>query len=1170
MKTQKILALFMALVMALALLAAFPAVSLAEEENVALNKPTYANGNKKDSAKITDGDLTTAWTTAQVPKYVEVDLQSNYNINKIVVTLKSDYKVAFNVYGSTDGVNFDRLYYMTEPALFTAKNGSVTVTFDQPVCYRVIRMMTTMTSKGSSSSSTCSEIEVYGTVSDTPVTPTRTSIDIDTYDEWLLKNHGVDLSKIKDAEGKYDIKDTYTAQDTVEALQGLVTRILGAKYVDWFEFEVGAPLASGNDYYEISNRSGKIHIKGNEGVSIAVGLNYYLKYFCNVHVSQETEQVRMPENVVAVDKTIRTETPCTVRYSYNYCTLSYTMSYYGFDEWQRELDYLMLSGINVVLDTTATEALWVLYLQNYGYSVQEAIEFVCGYTWKAWWLMGNLESTGGPVSDNWIIDTVELARVNQRYLAVMGADPCLQIFSGTLPTDFADKANATLTSQGYADVKNYMTGTGSWCGHLRPYSLNTTFPGFESMAKTFYEVQDSIYGRIGDYYAGDFLHEVDGGFKLDPSFVKADMSRKVLDLVIEENDEAVWVIQSWWENPLPEVVAGWGADREEHILLLDLAAAQSPRWTNTDRFGGYEFGGSSWCYCTLENYGGRTGMHGRLTQTVQKMMEAKKTARHMKGIGFTSEASERNPVYFDLWWELAWTSGVTDYSSWTAEWLQKYVARRYGPEADKSYAAWKNLMEKSLYGTGTADGTTINYAINNYPKFDYTGGYFVAGYRLLDMEKAIVHMYGDYSNLMEEETYVYDMIDLYRTHLSNMTTLYLERMFKYAKTADYEKFHAYKTQYLRAMMLIDELSSYYQKSLYGNWIGRVDVWAEDERTGNYSDFDIDLMKLDAGMLITNWSTIDLGNYAYRQYNGLMEDYYYTMWKNFLNAAEDQIKRGVKITDGGTTLGISNTGTNYNIGRQTILNAMYSDRYLSAPVPVEGDETHRSLKEVIDEIRRDFSNNSDIKLNTATPKKDSGLTVADGILSGTVSGSDNAAAISGLFETTAGGRVVFFTDKGQQPVEDTAAVEQGMKVAIMEDDGSVLELNITVGEIKAGNPADRDPSVTGYKAFVTEDAVKLYICFAEDGYGKTVEITVGDTTESKTVTADGVEVILTAEQLSERITVGFNGKNLVKYSLKNYLNAVTKLESATETEKAVATALLGGQSITEYLNKKDEE
>lgn len=111
----------------------------------------------------------------------------------------------------------------------------------------------------------------------------------------------------------------------------------------------------------------------------------------------------------------------------------------------------------MILDTTATEALWIEYLQNYGYDIEEAKSFVCGYSYKAWWLMGNLESYGGPVSDEWVIDTVEMARTNQRKMAVLGMKPCLQGFMGAMPEHFGDIANETLMEDyGYEDIDPYM------------------------------------------------------------------------------------------------------------------------------------------------------------------------------------------------------------------------------------------------------------------------------------------------------------------------------------------------------------------------------------------------------------------------------------------------------------------------------------------------------------------------------------------------------------------------------------------------------------------------------------------------------------------------------------------------------------------------------------------
>ena len=921
-------------------------VDIGPTTNVALGKPAYANGGKDTAANVTDGSAGTYWTSREIPKYVEVDLQKNHTIKKVVVKIpKGAGQVAFNVYGSLDGVNFDRLGAITQPILPATKGEEFY--FKTPRNYRVIRVMTTYSGKGSSATSTVSEIEVHGIENDTEVTPTRTEIKFPSYEEWLKTNHGFDVSTIKDQNGKYDIEDTYTEADTIKALEGLVTRVLGEKYVSWFTFDVEDDGDPDKDYYEISMKDGKVLIKGDNGVNIATGLNYYLKYYCKVNVSQETKQVDMPDSIVKVNKAIKRDTKQVVRYTYNYCTLSYTMPYYGYDEWQRELDYLMLSGINVVLDTTATEALWVLYLQNYGYTCQEAIEFVCGYTWKAWWLMGNLESTGGPVSDNWIVDTVEMARVNQRYLTVMGADLCLQTFVGTMPTDFGTKAEKALADMGYPNVGDYMTATGGWCGFTRPYALNTTFPGFTELAETFYETQNYIYGRVNDYYAGDLLHEISGGFNLPASFDKASMSRTVLDLLLAENDEGVWIIQSWWENPLPDVVKGWGEDREDHMLLLDLAAVHSPRWSNTDpnKYGGKEFGGSSWCYCILESYGGRSGMHMSLQKVATNYFNTSKQAKHMKGIGLTSESTERNPVVFDLFWEMIWEDKEID----VEEWITQYAERRYRG-GEETVKAWERLL-KCIYFVNTVDGTTINYSVVNYPQLHIKEvGYFYPAYQNKAVEGAIKSLLSDYDALKDQETYVYDLVDICRTYLSNVSTEYIDKMLSTAKAGNYEEFEKYKTRFLDLILIMDELSDFTEKARLGKWVGRVDVWVNDERTATYSDFDVDLMKLDAYMLITNWSTIDLGNYANREISGLLSDYYYVMWDYFLNKIiTPKVKSGPnKVTNGQN--GVNAVVTYYNMGRQL---AISGKTFSLEPTPVDGDEDSRSLKEVVSEIRDRF-------------------------------------------------------------------------------------------------------------------------------------------------------------------------------------------------------------------------
>ena len=275
------------------------------------------------------------------------------------------------------------------------------------------------------------------------------------------------------------------------------------------------------------------------------------------------------------------------------------------------------------------------------------------------------------------------------------------------------------------------------------------------------------------------------------------------------------------------------------------------------------------------------------------------------------------------------------------EWITKYAERRYRG-GEETVKAWERLL-KCIYGVNTVDGTTINYSVVNYPQLHIKEvGYFYPAYQNKAVEGAIKSLLSDYDELKDQETYVYDLVDICRTYLSNVSTEYIDKMLSTAKAGNYEEFEKYKTRFLDLILIMDELSDFTEKARLGKWVGRVDIWVNDERTATYSDFDVDL--------ITNWSTIDLGNYANREISGLLSDYYYVMWDYFLNKIiTPKVKSGPnKVTNGQN--GVNAVVTYYNMGRQL---AISGKTFSLEPTPVDGDEDSRSLKEVVSEIRDRF-------------------------------------------------------------------------------------------------------------------------------------------------------------------------------------------------------------------------
>ena len=112
--------------------------------------------------------------------------------------------------------------------------------------------------------------------------------------------------------------------DPTAAIEGLVTRILGASYVDKFVFKVIPADENGFDVFELTAdlEQNKPILSGNNGVALSSAFNYYLKYFCNCSISWgrngSGDQLRMPDTLPLPKKQIRIVFPNRFRYIFEY------------------------------------------------------------------------------------------------------------------------------------------------------------------------------------------------------------------------------------------------------------------------------------------------------------------------------------------------------------------------------------------------------------------------------------------------------------------------------------------------------------------------------------------------------------------------------------------------------------------------------------------------------------------------------------------------------------------------------------------------------------------------------------------------------------------------------------------------------------------------------------
>lgn len=627
-------------------------------------------------------------------------------------------------------------------------------------------------------------------------------------------------------------------------------------------------VESPEEFFEISAENGKPVIKGNSTVNIASGLNWYLKYYPNIHLSWNKMTAELPDVLPLPSKPERHATNATQRYYLNYCTHSYSMAFWDWNRWQKEIDWMALHGINMPLAITGTDVVWRNTLLRLGYSKKEADEFVAGPAFQAWWLMNNLEGWGGPNSEKWYEDRLEL---QQRILARMkelGMDPVLPGYSGMVPHDAEERLGMDVS------------GKGIWNGFTRPTFLKSTDPQFNKIADIYYDELRKISGTA-KYYSMDPFHE--GG-----SIEGVDLTEagKIIAAAMKRaNPEAVWVIQGWNENPRAQLYAGIP---KGDIVVLDLASEIKPQWgdpdtpSKTPRPNGYD--GHDWLWCMLLNFGGNVGLHGRMDNVIGGYYKAKesKFGKDMTGIGLTPEGIENNPMMYELVSELMWRP-----EKFTKEaWLEGYAKARYGAKNNNVTKAW-NQLANTIYNCpwgNLQQGTTESifcarpsekaWKVSSWSRMK-------PYYKPEDVIAAAKKFAAAAPALKNNENYCFDLVDITRQAIAEKGRLVYMEMQKALKKNDMKAFKTESDKFLSLIKLQDELLSTRPEF-------SVDTWIEDARKLAPTKKERDSFEDNARLIITTWGPRvasedgGLRDYGHREWSGVLGSLYYERWKTWID------------------------------------------------------------------------------------------------------------------------------------------------------------------------------------------------------------------------------------------------------------------------------------------------
>ena len=659
----------------------------------------------------------------------------------------------------------------------------------------------------------------------------------------------------------------WTVQLFASPIDGLLERIdKGASRKFAIELKKGD-----KDFFELGQKGNKVLVRGNNYVNIATGINWYLKYYAGIHLSWNGMQAKLPDVLPPVKEPLRKETDLGLRYDFNYCTYSYTMAFWDWERWEKEIDWMALHGINLPLAAVGQECIWRNMLLKLGYTPEEVNSFIAGPAFLAWWAMNNLEGWGGPNPDSWYARQEALQKKILKRMKEYGIKPVFPGYSGMVPHDADTKLGLNIAKPEL------------WNGFVRPAFLQPTDARYSEIASLYYAEQKKLFGTA-DYYSMDPFHEAGNaeGVNFDAA------GKAIMGEMKKVNPKAVWVVQGWTENPRPDMIRNLAPG---DLLILDLFSECRPMWgipSIWKREKGYEQ--HDWVFCMLENFGGNVGLHGRMDQLLNNFYLTKThpLAAHLKGIGLTMEGSENNPVMFELMCELPWRPEKFT----KEEWLKDYLFARYGVRDPKIEQAW-TILANSIYNCPFGNNqqgphesifcgrpTLNNFQVSSWSKMaNYYDPTLTAEAAALMVEVA--------DKYRGNNNFEYDLVDIVRQALADEGRIVYNRTVADFKSFDKRSFARDSQRFLALLLQQDRLLGTRSEFRVGRWI-------EQARRAGTTPQEQDLYEWNARVQITTWGNRTcaddggLRDYAHKEWNGILRDFYYKRWEAYWKTLQDQL------------------------------------------------------------------------------------------------------------------------------------------------------------------------------------------------------------------------------------------------------------------------------------------
>ena len=664
-------------------------------------------------------------------------------------------------------------------------------------------------------------------------------------------------------------KETSQSKTAIASALSVLHRQLGDRAND-FDLQL---LASdhGQSTYVVSARGGRVSVRGSNAIALCRGAYAYLRETGLGMVCWSGSRLSLPARLPDLSER-KVVSPYRFVQYFNVCTFGYTMPFWDWARWERELDWMALHGINMPLAMEGQEAIWQRVWKSFGITQAELDRYFTGPAYLPWNRMGNIDYFEGPLPQRWIDEKRKLQRKILDRMRELGMHPVVPAFAGFVPEAFKRiHPKATVFTE-------------LWSPEMPRQSKSLILhPGeadlYREIGARFIHEYQREFGPT-EYYLADTFNELNVPVGSRPEEDLARFSRTIYNSILAGDPNGKWVMQGWlfhndsafWDNR--KIAAFLSGVPDDRMIILDYSNDTGAGEKHADPLARNmwkahnAFFGKQWLNGMIHTFGGNNNVKGNLefiaAQPAKVLQSPDKG--NLAGWGMDPEGTESNEVVYELMTDVGWEAGAIDIDRW----IPAYCQARYGAVPPAITEAWR-LLRESAYSRHMKWNShhawqarpslePASLGVDDTPAFHQAVESFLAGADSLQ------------SNVLFRN----DLIEFVAQSVGGRVDAELIKVCAAHKSGQLELRDQCADRALNMLLRIDALMNLRPDRRLETWINDAEGWAAgDDEKAYYNR--------DCRRLITYWGWSGLNDYAARVWSGLIRDYYVGRWREFFQA-----------------------------------------------------------------------------------------------------------------------------------------------------------------------------------------------------------------------------------------------------------------------------------------------